>query len=48
MSLVKCSLPPSELTEPQLTMWYALNNNWDKSHIIAQSIIISWDNRINR
>ena len=38
MSSVISILPPTELTEPQLSMWYALNNNWDKAYIIAPSL----------
>ena len=34
----KSDFPPSDLTDLELAMWYALNDNWNSAHHIAQSI----------
>ena len=30
--------PPSDITDMELAMWYALNDSWDNAHQTAQSI----------
>ena len=35
---IKRNSPPSKLSEPELAMWQAMNNNWDNAHQTAQSI----------
>ena len=35
---IKYDVPSSNFTEPELAMWYVLNNNWDSAHQTAQSI----------
>tara|TARA_B100001971_G_C17753325_1_gene316548 strand:- start:57 stop:383 length:327 start_codon:yes stop_codon:yes gene_type:complete len=35
---IKSGFPPAELTNPELAMWYAMNDNWNSAHQTAQSI----------
>ena len=35
---IKSGFPPDELTNPELAMWHAMNDNWNCAHRTAQSI----------
>ena len=35
---IKSGFPPAELTNPELAMWHAMNDNWNSAHRTAQSI----------
>ena len=35
---IKSDFPPDELTNPELSMWHAMNDNWKIAHYTAQSI----------
>ena len=35
---IKSSFPLAELTNPELAMWHAMNDNWNSAHRTAQSI----------
>ena len=35
---IKSGFPLAELTNPELAMWYAMNDNWNSAHQTAQSI----------
>ena len=35
---IKSGFPPAKLTNPELAMWHAMNDNWNNTHRIAQSI----------
>ena len=42
---LKNDVPPTNLSNPELAMWYSLNNNWENAHKIIQVIdnkIASW------
>jgi len=35
---IKSGFPPAELTNPELALWHAMNDNWNSAHPTAQSI----------
>ena len=35
---IKSGFPPDELTNLELAMWHAMNDNWNSAHHTAQSI----------
>ena len=35
---IKSGLPSAELTNPEFSMWHAMNDNWNSAHRTAQSI----------
>ena len=35
---IKSGFPTDELTNPELAMWHAMNDNWNIAHLTSQSI----------
>ena len=39
MNSIKSGFPPAELTNPERSMWHAMNDNWNIARRTSQSII---------